>query len=222
MAQNITVGTLECVVKRFGGNSKVCYILYPIDWIDGWVDAAAQRYKTSIVVVKGMDWDNDLTPWPAPGEPPGSPDFKGLAHLFLQTLINEVQPAAEKTLGIDGNAERIIVGVSLSGLFTLWQWIQCDNYGSIGCLSGSYWYDGFLEWFLQQQIPKKRGEAYFLLGTEEPKSPVKAFDSVGENTERVVERLKSIGIPTTFEWVPGNHFTDPEGRLNKTMAALFL
>lgn len=221
MKKIIVIGNLKCIISRYKENRKICYILYPMDWLESWIEDAVLKYKTSIAVVGGMDWDNDLTPWSAPGQPPGSPDFKGLAPQFLKTLINEVQPTVEKTLGIEGMPERNLVGVSLSGLFALWQWMICDNYRSIGCLSGSFWYDGFIQWFERQTIPVKSGEAFFLLGKEEPKSPVKAFDSVGENTEKIVKTLKSKCITTTFEWVSGNHFSDPIGRLNRTMAALF-
>lgn len=56
---------------------RVCYVLYPLDILSEWIEKAARNFDVSIVVVTGMDWDNDLTPWPAKGEPQGCPDFKG-------------------------------------------------------------------------------------------------------------------------------------------------
>lgn len=56
---------------------RICYVLYPLDSLEEWIEEAAQKFGVSIAVITGMDWNNDLTPWPATGVPPGSPDFKG-------------------------------------------------------------------------------------------------------------------------------------------------
>lgn len=199
---------------------RITYILYPMDMLDTWIEAASQKYRTSIAVITGMDWDDDLTPWPAIGVPKGCPDFKGLAGEFLPRLAKLVKDA-ENRLGLsDAALERTLVGVSLSGLFTLWQWAQCDLFKNIASLSGSFWYDGFIGWFDRQDYSKKSGEAFFLLGEKEPASKVKAFDTVGINTGKIVERLKADGVKTAFEMVPGNHYQQPIERLNRAMAWL--
>ena len=68
---------------------RVCYVLYPLDILSEWIEKAARNFDVSIVVVTGMDWDNDLIPWPAKGEPQGCPDFKGNAPKFLSMLISD-------------------------------------------------------------------------------------------------------------------------------------
>lgn len=79
---------------------------------------------------------------------------------------------------------------------------------------------GFIDWFSKQTIPHKQGKAFFLLGTEEPKSHIKAYRSVGVNTEKIVTDLKKAGIDTTFEWVPGNHFANPMERAERAFSHL--
>jgi len=191
-----------------------------MDILSGWIGNASVRYRRSIVIITGMDWDDDLTPWPAKGVPSGSPDFKGEGREFLEKLQSVVIPMLEKRLGLAPNVCRNLVGVSLSGLFTLWQWMLTDTFRSIASLSGSFWYEGFMDWMRKQTIPHKAGSAYFLLGDREAYSPVKAFDSVAVNTQAIVSLLKSSGIPVTFESVPGDHYADPIPRLEKAFSHL--
>lgn len=200
---------------------RICYVLYPLESLGEWIEEAAQKFGVTIVAVTGMDWDDDLTPWPAKGEPPGSPDFKGYATKFLSQLKNTVIPAVERRLNISENAERTLAGVSLSGLFTLWQWMTDDTFHNIISLSGSFWYDGFVEWLTSLPVPKKTGKAYFLLGNLEAKTNVKAFQPVQTDTVQIVGYLHKNGINDCFQLVPGNHYQYGEQRLNRAFAWMF-
>lgn len=220
-----SVDNLRCVCISNPDCKRVVYMIYPAGvsvFSDEWLAQQAFENKCSLVVVyvASEDWDNLLTPWPAPGVPKGSAAFKGLAPEFNHTLISKIIPEAESELGLTEIAERDLMGVSLSGLFTLWQWLQYDTFHSIACLSGSFWYEGFRNWFDRLQIPVKTGKAFFLLGKEEPKSKVKAFKTVGLNTEEIVNQLANHAIAVKFEWVEGNHFANPLERVEKALSAL--
>ena len=123
---------------------------------------------------------------------------------------------------MDANIERTLVGVSMSGLFALWQWMLCDTFTNIASLSGSFWYDGFMEWIKSCPIPHKNGKGFFLLGNQESKSKVRAFDTVETNTMQIVALLKDAGIETEFESVPGNHYSNPIPRLDTAFTAMYL
>lgn len=69
--------------------------------------------------------------------------------------------------------------------------------------------------------PRKSGRAYFLLGNREAYTKVKAFQPVQTDTERIVAYLKSAGIDTTFELVPGDHYQYPEQRLTRSFTHMF-
>lgn len=56
-----------------GSSDRICYLLYPFDRLEEWIERAAPEFGVSIAVVTGMDWDNDLTPWPAKGSRPARP-----------------------------------------------------------------------------------------------------------------------------------------------------
>lgn len=216
------IGHLQCLYAINPDSSRIAYILYPMDVLRDWVSGAADKYGVSIAVITGMDWDDDLTPWPAPGQPPGSPDFKGLAPQFLKSLTDEVIPAVEHRFALGSETERSLVGVSLSGLFTLWQWPQATMFHNIATLSGSFWYEGFEQWVLAQSFAGKTGNCYMLLGSDEPNSPVAAFRKVGEATAAIVEHLRNQGVKIEYDIVPGNHFQFGLERLDKAFTHLFL
>ncbi len=220
MIREFDLGALKCSCSTTNG-SEIAYILYPMDILSDWIATAAEKYGVNIVVITGMDWQNVFSPWAAPGVPKGTEDFKGESPQFLKKLQEDVIPAVEKALGIDAVAERSLVGVSMSGLFALWQWMVCDTFKNIASLSGSFWYEGFMGWIKGIHIPAKTGKAFFLLGDKESKSNVKEFNSVEENTLEIIKLLRESGINTEFESVPGNHYADPIPRLDKAFSALY-
>ncbi|MCM1333262.1 MAG: alpha/beta hydrolase-fold protein [Bacteroides sp.] len=189
---------------------------------DDWIDAAASKYGTTIVVITGVDWDNDLTPWKAPGEPKGSPDFKGFADDFFNTLTKTVVPFVENRIGCSQSPERTLVGVSLSGLFSLWQWARSDFFHNIASLSGSFWYKGFVEWVRAQSFSGKTGKCFMLLGDAEPHSRNKTFATVGKCTEEIASYLRRQGVDITYRTVRGNHYQYPMERLEMAMSNVYM
>lgn len=220
MTQTIEIENLKCLYAS-DGKDRIAYILYPVDMLSDWIESAAAKYSTSIVVITGMDWESVFSPWPAKGVPKGSADFKGESPEFLRILQEKVIPEIESVMSLDRDVERTLVGVSMSGLFALWQWMMCDTFGNIASLSGSFWYEGFINWMRSRPIPAKSGKGYFLLGDQESKSKVKAFDSVGINTQEIVTLLRSAGIDVEFQSVAGNHYSDPIPRLEKAFTAIY-
>lgn len=201
--------------------NRIAYILYPLDVLQEWLEPAAQKYGVSIVVITNIDWNNDLTPWPAPGEPRGCPDFKGSAPEFLHTLVERVVPEIDRRCLLPKDIERTLVGISLSGLFALWQWPLCGMFKNIATLSGSYWYEGFEKWILGQSFSNKSGRCYMLLGEDEPHSSVPAFRRVGVCTANIVGFMRRRGVNITYNMVPGNHFQYGIERLNMAFNDLF-
>ena len=163
---HINIDNLHCLCSGGNDNSdRIAYVLYPISgMLNNWIEQAAEKYRVSIVVITGMDWQNIFSPWPAKGVPDGSPDFKGESPEFLLKLRTRIIPEIEHFLGINNTPERTVVGVSMSGLFALWQWMECDTFKNIASLSGSFWYEGFMKWMSSRTIPHKDGTAFFLLG----------------------------------------------------------
>lgn len=214
-------GNLNILCSKVINKNKIAYVLYPMDILADWIEPAAEKYGVTIVVITGMDWQNVFSPWAAPGVPEGTPDFKGESPEFLNLLQQKVIPLTEKKLGVMENVERTLVGVSMSGLFALWQWLVCDTFDNIASLSGSFWYEGFIHWVKNKPIPKKSGKGYFLLGNQESKSKVKAFSAVADYTKEILTVLADAGIDVEFQSVPGNHYANPIPRLDKAFTSIY-
>ena len=223
--KEIEIENIKCACALNPESKKIAYLIYPeiVPISPREIKSLSTKYGVSIVVIyiPADGWNDMLTPWAEPGETPTSPPFAGKASELLSLIQTQILAKTEEAMGLTQIEERDLIGVSLSGLFTLWQWLQCNVFKSIACLSGSFWYNGFLDWFEKQTIPEKDGKAYFLLGIKEPKAWIKAYRTVGVNTETIVERLKEAGINTEFEWVPGDHYADPSGRLEHAFIGLY-
>lgn len=219
--EKFNIGKLQLLCAVNPNAVEMAYILYPMDILQDWIEGISSRYGVSIIVITGFDWDDDLTPWRAPGEPEGCPDFKGNAPEFLNILTADIVSTVEHRYRLPANVSRSLVGVSLSGLFTLWQWPQCHMFRNIATLSGSFWYDGFEQWILHQSFSDKKGLCYMLLGDEEPHSNIPAFRKVGECTEIIVGYLRRQGVDVTYDVVAGNHFQFALQRLDKAFYHLY-
>lgn len=218
--QKFTIDNLH-VILADSSATRICYMLYPLDLPSTMIEGMAREFGITIAFITNMNWDDDLTPWPAPGEPPGCPSFKGHASSFLNLLKSKLLPEVERRINAPITVERTLAGVSLSGLFTLWQWMIDDTFHNIISLSGSSWYDNFVEWLKSQPLPAQTGKAYFLLGNLEAKTSVKAFRPVQSDTEEIVGYLHDKGIDVFFELVQGNHYQYGEQRLLRSLRYIY-
>lgn len=225
MLHKVKIEGYDCHCASDSGFDTITYLIYPqlAELNDDWLQRMAEEHGVNVaaVYVPADKWNDSLTPWPEPGEAKGCDPFAGKSADFLKLLQTEIIPRIEGISGLTRILHRDLMGVSLGGLFTLWQWMVCDTFRSIASLSGSFWYVGFIDWFENQPLPHKQGKAFFLLGEEEPHAHVEAFQSVGINTQKIVKRLEEAGIATTFEWVPGNHFSRPVHRAERAFNALY-
>ena len=200
------------------GSQKVCWIPAPFE--PQGVTSLANEFKVNVAVVKGMVWDDDLTPWSAPNVPSSLPPFAGHAREFMAFMLARIVPDTERRLGLDA-PQRILAGISLSGLFALWCFMQTDCFRSLISISGSFWFPGFVDWLRNESLsPGPRGPVYLSLGVEEPHASQPLFASVGTATAEVVKILKEKGLDVTFQWNPGNHYSDPLPRLRRAFQAL--
>lgn len=214
MIETKRIGKLTCNFVNMG-SPHICYFLAPIPLDGRRITEYAKCYGYTIVVVHGMDWDNDLTPWPAPGVFPGDERFKGGAKDLLAFLQREMMPEIELALDVAYGVKRTLAGISLSGLFALWAWIHCDVFTNIGSISGSFWYDGFADWLSNMDKPSKSGYAYLSLGDKEGKDTNPRYRTVERDTVRIAETLREAGIRTMYQMTSGTHFAPVYPRLEK-------
>lgn len=172
----------------------------------------------TFVVVSGMDWDADLTPYASDPVFKGN-RFLGQGQAYLSYLVNEVLPAVMKSLQ-KPPLWYGIAGYSLAGLFAASVLFVDSPFTRIASASGSLWYPGFLE-YAQKHQDHLNGQIVSLsLGDKEPltKNPVMA--TVGTKTQGFLAFLQSHGIKASFSWNEGNHYAEAERRTAKAIAVL--
>lgn len=165
------------------------------------------------------DWDNDLTPWPAPGLYKGDADFKGLASTTLTEISHDVIPFLQKTHRLT-TTRFALMGYSLGGLFSLYAFIQSTLFEAVAGMSSSLWYEGWLSYVEDTPLTSTQKFAYLSVGTKEKRAKPPILHTVQDNTERTAYLLTKKGVHVTFELNPGNHYQHVEERMRKGFCAL--
>ena len=204
-------------------SNKICYMILPEgikgDLCDG-LKGLSEKHGISIVVIEDVNWNDDLTPWPAVGVFKKAKPFGGKAELFLNKMTHEIIPEIEKDMGI-ANAERTLLGVSLSGLFAVWSAFNTDAFTNIISISGSLWYDGFVEWMKEQTPSPQLKKICLLLGEKEKNAKEKRMATVEERTLVVADILKAkCQAAVVFELVEGTHFSPILPRMERAIMTL--
>ena len=204
--------------------NRICYMILPEgirEDLNLGLKDLSEKYSVSIVVIDNVNWNDDLTPWPAEGVFKKAKPFGGQAAVFLDKLTCEIIPEEEERMGIE-NAERTILGVSLSGLFAIWAGFNTNTFTNIISISGSLWYDGFVEW-MEKQMPSSRlKKVCMLLGEREKNAKDKRMATVEERTLAVANILKSNSpAAVTFELVEGTHFSPILPRLDRAFKVVY-
>ena len=204
--------------------NKICYTILPEgvkeDLANG-LERLAEKYSVSIVVSNDVNWNDDLTPWPADGVFKKAKPFGGRATEFLDKLTRDIIPETEEHLGIV-NPERTLLGVSLSGLFAVWSAFNTDAFTNIISISGSLWYDGFVGWMKENAPSPSIKKVCMLLGEKEKNAKEKRMATVEECTQTASNILKEKSCADVmFELVEGTHFSPIMPRLERAFEVVY-
>lgn len=176
--------------------------------------------RAAIAVIDGFSWNRDLSPWPAEAVF-GSEPFGGQADRFLSEMTGMLIPTAEEALGV-APGWRGIAGYSLAGLFAVYAAYRTDAFTRIASVSGSMWYDGWLEYARQHPFASRVERAYFSVGVKEKKTRNPRMQPVEENTRAMHALYIERGADCRFVLNPGNHFVDADKRLQDALDFLCL
>ena len=174
--------------------------------------AVFERTGASVLELTEIDWNRDLSPWPAEKVFRKGEDFAGHAEDTLNAL--------EEWLDREGGnySTVIIAGYSLAGLFALWAVTKSERFEGCVSASGSMWYPGFTDWLREHPVHCKA--VYLSLGDQEKNSRNPLMASVEEKTNEVFALLKE-STDCEMKMNPGNHFNDPAGRLSAGVESVF-
>ena len=160
----------------------------------------------AIAAVGGLNWNHDLSPWPAPLIGNNKYGFGG-ADGYIAELTGEILPGIRRELCFEP-AFTAIAGYSLAGLFALYATYRTGIFSRAASISGSLWFPGFTEFAGTNTFVKTPEFIYLSLGEDEARTRDRNLSKVRENTEKIAGIYKSQGIPVFFELNSGNHFTE--------------
>lgn len=203
-----------CRMRLYGHGSTVLWLIGEEE--APWLDALPA--DAAVVAVSGMDWDRDLSPWPAPPVFRGRP-FSGGAAPYLRRLTEEWMPRAYSEFSLSPVREGII-GYSLAGLFSLWALSRCGRFSLAASVSGSLWYDGFLPWLETHPPVRRPDRLWFSVGDREKKSRNPRLAAVEDCTRRAAEWARAYSGTVRFELSPGGHFDQPDQRILRAVRFL--
>lgn len=171
----------------------------------------------ALAAISGVDWNRELSPWSVPEVFRDGADFGGQASVLLDMLTHQIIPLTEKHLRCAPEF-RGIAGYSLAGLFALWAVYQTDLFDRAASISGSLWFDGFLN-FMRTNTPKAK-LVYLSLGDREKAVKNPRLAAVEDCTVQAVELLRARGVSTVFEMNRGGHFRDIPVRIARGIQEL--
>ena len=166
--------------------------------------------RVHLLSLDRSDWEHAFSPWPAPRAFKKAPDFSGGATETLARLA-ALLPAVEQRLGLQPRW-RGIAGYSLAGLFAAWSAYRDSPFQRVACVSGSLWFDGWLDFATTRLLQTPPARAYFSLGDSEKNSRHPRMATVENATRATACHWLQQGIRATFALNPGGHFDDIAAR----------
>ena len=174
------------------------------------VAKAAEGLRSCVTSVPIANWGDALTPWPAPALRPGEKDFGGSADETLASLTEMLDRVP---------GPHAICGYSLGGLFALYAFAREPRFSACACLSGSVWYEGWVDW-LRANAPDGAGRyAFFSVGKKEKRAGL-PFRHVEEDLAACADVLREHGCRVDVSLGPGNHMQYVAERLAAGLSAL--
>lgn len=179
-----------------------------------------EEKEIGVFAIEGEDWNRDLSPWEAAAVFRHEAAFAGGAETYLAFLCQQVIPQTETALQLTIKG-RSLMGYSLAGLFAVYAMYETDLFTEIASVSGSLWYDGFIEYMKGKEPCSKPDKVYFSLGKKEKATRNLRMARVEACTTEAKERLEELGISCYFEMNPGNHFYQAEERMERAVRYLY-
>ncbi|MCF0245611.1 MAG: alpha/beta hydrolase [Ileibacterium sp.] len=166
-----------------------------------------------LLLVDDLDWNSDLTPWPAKALFKGQPDFGGQADAYLAFAQSTLIPWA--FTHVPHSSGTIAAGYSLGGLFSLYAITQTSLFTGAAAVSPSAWYPGLIPYLKEHPVSKGVKAVYLSLGDQEEKTRNPLMKTVRTSLESVEQILKEEKVECIFQMNPGNHFQESFQRCAK-------
>ena len=205
---SFTAGPLSIRVYGKAEAESIIYIPQP-EPVTEEVYFLTDEFPVLLASIDGMDWNGDLSPWPAPKVFRGEEDFSGGADRF----------AVERKAGLTVS-HRMMAGISMSGLFALYMGTKKDSLEAIASISGSLWFDGFVDYLKAHPLSSGIKKIYLSLGDKEKRVRNPRMAKVEEDTLAVRDIIAKEGKEVLYQANRGNHFVHGAERLEEAVRYL--
>lgn len=176
-----------------------------------------------LVSVESKSWKDDFTPWETEEIREGEGKPGGFAAQYLNLLAEEIKPGIDALFPTKKDREHTsILGYSLGGLAAVYSLFQNRCFGNAASISGSLWYEGFLQYIQHTPLCQGSARVYLSLGKKEPKSRNRKMAQVGNVTEAAAKVfMTAYGRDNIcLQWNNGGHFYETERRYAHAIAWL--
>ncbi len=229
--QNLTINGYECLLY-LPPEYETSRENYPVVYINGEdeiseiIEGVEPHFGVEceaflLLSVLSTNWNDEYSPWSVPALSKKDEPFGGGASVYLHFLDEIVKPFIDTHYHTKQESESTaLIGHSLGGLVSLYALYTSRTFGKIGSLSGSLWFDGWIE-FMDSNIPiDTEAKVYLSLGEGEEHTRNQRIAKVGNCTRRAEEILKQQLKSTdnlTLVWSNGGHFTEIPQRYQKAV-----
>ena len=206
-------------VTVYGHPDPEVVFLQPVDdhdeeALDGEIAYMEQRTNQPFLLcaVKINQWGQELSPWSAPPVF-GKEAFGDGAQETLDFIKDTLIPELKSRYHIQENAEFILGGYSLAGLFALWCGYQTRLFSGVAAASPSVWFPGWVDYAKTHAF--NPGKVYLSLGDKEAKTRNPVMATVADCILEQLEIFQEAGTAAVLEWNQGNHFKEADVRTAK-------
>lgn len=210
--RSITIGERRAELYASSLHCKTIIYLHSELREEGKFVRQLEGLDAGLVLLPDVDWNGELSPWPAAKVFRDGEDFSGKGQYYLQELITRIIPAVEVLLEAPVE-HRGIAGYSLAGLFAVYALWDSPMFDRAASISGSLWYDGFLEYLIEKEPICSPKKVYFSLGDREKQIRNPRMARVEKCMKLVQNQMKQLGAETIFVHHPGGHFNDVSQRI---------
>lgn len=114
----------------------------------------------------------------------------------------------------------MMAGISMSGLFALYMGTKKDSLEAIASISGSLWFDGFVDYLKAHPLSSGIKKIYLSLGDKEKRVRNPRMAKVEEDTLAVRDIIAKEGKEVLYQANRGNHFVHGAERLEEAVRYL--
>lgn len=195
-----------------GATDKVFYIIADYE------SAEYVKADATLALMPVADWNRELSPWKAEKCFRNGENFGGGAGEYLTWMKREIAEFERQT-GI-APEKRAVCGYSLAGLCALYALYAADIFDGAASVSGSLWFDGWLDFMKRNYVRKPGACVYLSVGDREARARNQRLAQVEKCAREAAEILASQGASVKFELNIGNHFCDCGLRLARGIDGL--